>query len=246
MNIGLTYTGSAEKHQNYLRWLQQNDADINIITLSAEPAENKGRLADCDGLVLSGGVDMHPRYYRSNNLVYANMPQEFYEKRDAFETSVFEEAQKNQLPVLGVCRGLQLVNCILGGTLQQDLGEQNAIHKAIVTKEKKQFDKAHGLHITAGTLLADLTGTERAVVNSAHHQCVQNIASSLMVNCVSDDNVAEGLEWKDKTGKPFLMCIQWHPERMYEFDLQHNPLSTGIRNLFINAIKTKAIAHDHH
>ena len=242
MNIGLTYTGSEDKHHNYVRWLTQQDPSIGIITLSAETKENKGSIHDCDALVLSGGLDIHPGYYNSNNFVYPNMPQQFNEKRDAFERSVFSDAQKKQLPVLGVCRGLQLINCILGGTLQQDLAAKNSIHKAIVNEEKKQFDKAHGLHITPGSLLAGITGTARGVTNSAHHQGVQNIAASLMVNCVSDDNVIEGLEWKDKTGKPFLLCIQWHPERMFEFMLETSPLSLGIRNVFISAIKkSKAI-----
>ena len=237
MNIGLTYTGAEEKHANYVRWLKQEDPSVDIITLSVETKENKGSIEDCDALVLSGGVDMHPGYYNSSNFVYPNMPQQFYEKRDAFEIKTFAAAQKRSIPVLGVCRGLQLINCVLGGTLQQDLAAKNSIHKAIVDETKKQFDKAHGLHITPGTLLAAIAGTERGVTNSAHHQCVDKIADSLLVNCISDDNVIEGLEWKDKTGKPFLFCIQWHPERMYEFQLEKTALSAGIRNLFVEAIK---------
>jgi putative glutamine amidotransferase len=237
MNIGLTYTGSEEKHNNYINWLKQGNEAVHIITLSAETKENKGNIKDCDALVLSGGIDIHPGYYNSDNFVYPNMPQQFYEKRDAYERGIFADAQKRKIPVLGICRGLQLINCILGGTLQQDLAGKNSIHKAIVDEKKKQFDKAHGLHIAPFTLLAETAGTERAVTNSAHHQCVNAIASELMVNCVSDDNVIEGLEWKDKTGKPFLFCIQWHPERMYEFQLEKSALSAGIRNLFIEAIK---------
>jgi putative glutamine amidotransferase len=237
MNIGLTYTGSEEKNNNYVRWLKQNDKSVDVIILSAETKENKGSIEDCDGLVLSGGVDIHPGYYNNNNVVYPNMPQQFYEKRDAFEISVFKAAQTKKIPVLGVCRGLQLVNCILGGTLQQDLAGKNSVHKAIVNENKQQFDKAHGLHITPATLLAGITGTERLLVNSAHHQCVDKIADALTVNAVSDDNIAEGLEWKNKEGKPFLLCIQWHPERMYEFQLENASLSAGIRNQFIEAVK---------
>lgn len=238
MNIGLTYTGSEEKHNNYVRWLKQN-ASVNNITLSAETKENKGRIEDCDGLVLSGGIDIHPGFYNSDNLVYANMPQNFYQKRDAFEIGVFNAAQKQHLPVLGICRGLQLINCVLGGTLQQDLASKNSIHKAVISDHKKQFDKAHGLHLVPQTLLAELAGTERTVVNSAHHQCADKIADALRVNCMSDDNIVEGLEWKDKQDKPFLLCIQWHPERMYEFQLEDAVLAAGIRNLFIEAVNKK-------
>jgi putative glutamine amidotransferase len=239
MNIGLTYTGTEEKHLNYVRWLQQEDKTTGIITLSAETKENKGSIEDCDALVLSGGIDIHPGTYNSDNFVYPNMPQQFYQKRDAFEKNVFLAAQKQNIPVLGICRGLQLVNCILGGDLQQDLAGKNSIHKAVVNEKNKQFDKAHGLHITPHTLLAAITSMERFVVNSAHHQCTDKIAGDLMVNCISDDNIVEGLEWKNKQGKPFLLCIQWHPERMYEFGLENTAMSVGIRNLFMEAIKKK-------
>ncbi|MEP6750159.1 MAG: gamma-glutamyl-gamma-aminobutyrate hydrolase family protein [Bacteroidota bacterium] len=240
MNIGLTYTGSEEKHNNYVRWLKQHDKAIGIITMSVETKENKGSIEDCDALVLSGGIDIHPGYYNSDNFVFPNKPQQFYEKRDAFEKIVFNAALRRKIPVLGICRGLQLINCILGGNLQQDLSGKNSIHKSVVNEQNEHFDKGHGVHITSGTLLAEITGNTRAVVNSAHHQCTDKIADELMVNCVSDDNIVEGLEWKSKDGKPFLLCIQWHPERMYQFQLENMALSAGIRNRFIDAInKTK-------
>ncbi|MFT3934652.1 MAG: gamma-glutamyl-gamma-aminobutyrate hydrolase family protein [Chitinophagaceae bacterium] len=236
-NIGLTYTGSAEKHQNYVRWLQQNDADVNVITLSAEETENKGDVNDCDALVLSGGIDITPGYYNSNNVSYPNMPAQFYEKRDAFEKNMFNKAIERNIPILGICRGLQLINSILGGTLIQDLGAGNTIHKAVVDENKKQFDKAHGLHIRPDSLLAGITGSERSIVNSAHHQSIDALAPGLISNCVSDDDVIEGFEWQDKNNKPFMLSIQWHPERMYEFQLENTALSAGIRNLFLAAIK---------
>jgi len=235
MNIGVSYTGSDSKHAHYIRWLKQ-DPGIHIITLSAETDENKGSIEDCDGLVLSGGVDIHPGNYNSSNFVYPNMPPKLYQKRDAFETGLFKTAQKRKIPVLGVCRGLQLINCILGGNLQQDMAAKNSAHKAIVTEEHQQFDKAHGLHIVPGTLLSNVAGTTRSVVNSAHHQCVDKIAGDLMVNSHSDDNVIEGLEWKNKKDKPFLLCVQWHPERMHEFQLEHTSLAAGIAAPFFEAV----------
>ena len=220
-----------------MRWLEAAGS-VRVITLSAETRENKGSVTDCDALVLSGGIDIHPGYYNSDNLVYPNKPQQFYEKRDAFEKTVFSVARDRKIPILGICRGLQLVNCILGGTLQQDLAGKNSIHKSVVS-EHKQFDKAHGLHISAGTILHEIAGQERVVVNSAHHQGIADLAPSLQVSAISDDGIIEALEWSENKDASFLLCVQWHPERMHEFSLDQTTMSAGIRNRFLASIKNK-------
>lgn len=231
MKIGLTYTGSAEKHDNYVRWLIGNQ-DIDVIQLSAEN-KNADEIKQCDALVLSGGIDIHPKFYKSKKFDYANHPEKFREDRDEFEMNVFQIAQQNKMPVLAVCRGFQLVNCILGGNLQQDLGASlNKIHRA-----ENNLDKAHGLNIQPGTLMNDITQVQRSVVNSAHHQALKKIGKGLKINCVSDDGTAEGFEWSDQSGKPFLLGIQWHPERMFKLGLQDSPLASPIRKRFIEEIK---------
>lgn len=233
MKIGLSYTGFEAKHKNYCNWLTQGYDEIEIITLSAEK-NNLHELQDCSGLVISGGVDITPGIYNKGK-DYPEKPIAFEWDRDQFEIACFHWAQQNNLPVLGICRGLQLVNCILGGTLRQDLGSNNSIHKAIV--KERQFDKAHALHILPENYLFELANIGRAIVNSAHHQAVDILAHDLIATCVSDDGVIEGLEWKDKKDKPFLLCVQWHPERMYEFGLENTALSLGVRNLFISNCK---------
>lgn len=235
MKIGLTYTGFKAKHDNYYNWLKLGDNSIEIITLSAEK-NNLQELQNCDGLVLSGGVDITPSVYNKSE-DYPEKPDAFEWERDEFEIACFTSAQQNNLPVLGICRGLQLVNCILGGTLQQDLGAENGIHKALV--KERQFDKVHALHILPNNYLFELANTDRVIVNSAHHQAVDAVATDLMSTCISDDGIVEGLEWNDKTGKPFLLCVQWHPERMYEFQLEQTPMSQGIRNKFVAACSIK-------
>ena len=233
MKIGLTYTGSEEKHQNYIRWLTGDD-DIEVTTLSAGGNID---MSNYDGLVLSGGTDIHPTWYHSKKFNYPNAPLAFDEQRDEFETAVFKSAQKNNIPVLGVCRGFQLINCLVGGTLKQDLGNAlNQIHKASV-ENNIQKDKAHGVSIEPGTLLSDICGFERLVVNSAHHQAVKKPGKGLKVNCRADDGTIEGIEWANATGKPFLLAVQWHPERMFKFDLANSPVSKAIRDRFIAAIQ---------
>ncbi len=116
--IGITQTEA--RYANYPLWIQGNDASIQIIKLTSE---NKSDLQKCEGIVLSGGVDTHPSFYGSQRLNYPLAPNPFNEARDVFELSVFKYAQENNMPVLGVCRGMQLINIALGGDIIQDIEE---------------------------------------------------------------------------------------------------------------------------
>jgi putative glutamine amidotransferase len=230
MKIGLTYTGDAEKHQNYKRWLK-GDEEVSITRLSAAD-NNLDSIKHCDAIVLSGGKDIHPKYYKNKKTSYPEKTGSFDKKRDEFEIAVFKSAQRNNIPVLGVCRGLQLINCILGGNLKQDLGKAlNKIHRFEIN------DKAHGLNIEPGSLLYEITQIKRGVVNSAHHQGIKTLGDGLQINCRADDGTIEGFEWADKKEKPFMLCVQWHPERMFKLQLGESPLSKAVRNRFMEEIK---------
>jgi putative glutamine amidotransferase len=230
IKIGLTYTGTDEKHNYYVNWLKGND-DIEIIGLS-EKDHNLEKIKELDAVVLSGGVDAHPKNYGSDIIDYPNAPLSFNEKRDLFETEVFELSQRQQLPALFICRGMQLVNCILGGDMVQDIGPgANDIHR------NEGVDKKHDISILPGTLLSSIAATEKDSVNTAHHQSINTIGNGLQVNAFSEDGIIEGVEWADKTNKPFFLGVQWHPERMFKLGMQASPLSKNIREYFINEIK---------
>ena len=165
---------------------------------------------------------------------YDHQPDQFQRERDLFEEKIFRYSQFHQLPVLGICRGLQLVNVLLGGKLIEDIDEANLVHK-----KDGDIDKQHLVTIEKNSLLAGITGAQTASVNSAHHQAVQPdaLGSNLMVSAWSDDSMVEALEFKNKTGKAFMLCVQWHPERMK--NKEQNPLSAKIKERFISELKNK-------
>jgi putative glutamine amidotransferase len=186
----------------------------------------------CHGLVLSGGIDTHPRFYKSETFDYPLAPKTFDEKRDLFELDVFRFACDRRVPLLAVCRGMQLVNIALGGDMIQDLetsGKNN--HRKSGTT-----DGIHSVVVEKDSLLYSITQSETGTVNSAHHQGLGSIASDLLVNAWSADGIAEGVEWKDKSGKNFFLGVQWHPERL-EGILPGNPLGVKVRELFLEDVQ---------
>jgi putative glutamine amidotransferase len=230
IKIGLTYTGSEHKHNNYVRWLMKDNPAIEITRLSAAD-NNLGLVQSLDGIVISGGVDIHPKEYGSAVLNYANAPAAFDEARDHFEKTVYAISQQHRIPLLGVCRGMQLVNCMLGGTLTHDMGDElNAIHRF------DERDRLHEIHIEAGTLLYNIAASKKELANSAHHQCIEKLGEGLTINCTSGCGIIEGVEWADNSRKSFFLGVQWHPERMYQHGLEESPLSKNIRDTFLKAI----------
>jgi putative glutamine amidotransferase len=229
IKIGLTYTYNKEKHNNYVNWLKGND-DIEIIKLSTED-NNSDKVKELDAVVFSGGTDTHPRNYKSSRTTYPNAPEAFHEERDIFETDVFHKSREQQIPILCICRGMQLANCILGGDLTQDIGTANTKHR------NEGADKKHTVTIFPNTLLNHITNVDHENINSAHHQCVNKPGNGLMINAKSEDGIVEGVEWADKKDKPFFLGVQWHPERMYKLNMETSPLSKNIRDYFINEIQ---------
>jgi putative glutamine amidotransferase len=228
MKIGITRTENPEKHQYYIDWLKGNE-DMDVITLSARD-NNSNELNDCDALVLSGGTDIDPVFY-SGLLHYPKAPEHWNRDRDVFELSLLQSALNQQKPVLGICRGMQLINIAFRGTLVQNLGDElNKIHEG-------NPDKLHTVKIEEDSLLHEVAGAKKNEINSAHHQSVDRPGEELVITAYSEEGVAEAVEWKDPTGKPFLLAVQWHPERMFKFQLENSPLSKMIRERFISEIK---------
>ncbi len=229
ITIGVTF--SETKFPNYPAWIK--DEEVEIIELSWV-MQNLDDLSRCQGLLLTGGLDMDPIFYEPGLKCYANQPEKWNRVRDRFELDLFDLAQTLKMPVLGICRGLQLINIALGGTLVLDLqaaGKQN--HRNIYG-----IDATHPLLLAEDSLLANICAIPEGIVNSAHHQAIDQVAETLRVNCYSCDAIIEGIEWKEKKNRSPLLGVQWHPERIENKEI--NPLSQNIRDWFIEeALKFK-------
>ncbi len=232
MKIGLTYTGSEKKHNNYINWLKEsNDQDLEIVTLSFSN-KNLKAIDSCDGVIFSGGIDIHPGFYGGFD-GYLNAPSQFDQYRDEFEIAAFLKTQERSIPIVGICRGMQLINCVYGGSLVQDIGyESNLMHKAI-----NITDKQHTAVIEENSLLHTIVDSSNVQVNSAHHQAIDRLGQGLVVNAFSIDNIIEGIERKEKEDKSFLLGVQWHPERMFAFQLDQTPAAAGVRSYFMKEVK---------
>ncbi len=132
-------------------------------------------------------------------------------ERDRFEVRLLDYAFKNGLPVLGICRGMQLINCELGGTLMEDIV---AAGKPNHDKIEGVKDREHEVFVKEGSLLNEIVEAGSGTINSSHHQSIERPGKGLVVAAISADGVAEAIEPEDKKGNAFLLGVQWHPERM--------------------------------
>ena len=165
-------------------------------------------LDSVSGLVLTGGEDVDPARYgeeRHEKLHSVNAA------RDATESILVEEAKARGMPVLAICRGIQILNVALGGTLVQDIASQ--CETTIDHDEDGPRDsRSHAITVEPGSLIAKAIGTEHLTVNSFHHQSVKRVADGMRVTARSPDGIIEGLESTDEDW--WVMAVQWHPEEM--------------------------------
>jgi gamma-glutamyl-gamma-aminobutyrate hydrolase PuuD len=164
--------------------------------VNLQPVENARALARLDGLLLAGGFDVDPELYGARTQPETGRVDR---ERDEREAALLHEALERDIPVLAICRGLQLMNAALGGTLIQHIEG----HRCLDSQE------VHAVRIAAGSRLRSILGVDDYVVNSRHHQAVGRVASALVVTARSPENVVEALELP---GKRFVLAVQWHPE----------------------------------
>jgi putative glutamine amidotransferase len=195
-------------------------------------------VAAIDGLLLSGGADVAPQRYGDESIherTYGIHP-----LRDELELALVKRAVAADVPVLCICRGIQVLNVALGGTLIQDIPDQyssdieHSQHRAGIANS----ESGHTVAVTPGSLLADVYGSTSIEVNSFHHQALRDVAPELQVNAVAPDEIVESVS---RPASSWVLGVQWHPEMMFRAHPEHlKPFEA----LVTNASKRRSHSED--
>lgn len=192
----------------YVRALEAAGLVPLIVPPSSRPAAAVAALDAVAGLVLTGGEDVDPAHY--NEAAHSQLGP-VNGSRDETELALLAAARDRELPTLAICRGIQIVNVGLGGSLVQDLPSQRdgmAAHDLDVERDAR----VHGVRVDPASRLASIVGTDSFGVNSIHHQAIDRLGGSIRVNARADDGVIEGIESDDPQW--WMVAVQWHPEEL--------------------------------
>lgn len=169
-----------------------------------------------DGVLLTGGEDIELKHYAPDTAPeLAAKLGEVEPERDVLELALVDEVFRQRKPLLCICRGHQMLNVALGGTLIVDLPTQRPDGLSHKEMERK-FDSVHDVTLAPDSQLAAILGTNQIGTNTTHHQAVARVADALRVTGTTADGVIEAMELKDPSRLPFLQSVQFHPERLYD------------------------------
>lgn len=229
MRIGLSYHGGDPDYEAYPNALQRRAQTLGIAieTLWLAGTERPtlaDRLMTLDAVLFTGGADVEPHRYGAEDREGMCRCDP---RRDELEWAILQRLMPLRIPLLAICRGAQILNVFHGGSLIQDLGERNAVHRRDAEHDRRQ----HDVSIAEGTRLHGITETRLGLVNTSHHQAVDRLAIDFRVSARCDDGVIEAFEPTDLRANPFLLAVQWHPEAM-EPGL---PLADRVLDAFLTA-----------
>jgi putative glutamine amidotransferase len=203
----------------YLRWVARNGGRPVVVYL------RKRVPASAAGILLLGGEDIAPAHYGETD----RHSERINEPRDAWELDLLPRALNRDVPILAVCRGIQVVAVALGGSLVQDLPvelRRRGIRSRVVHRGPKSADSTHRITIVPRTMLARLIPTTTTLVNSHHHQAVRAVPRGMRVSARASDGTIEAIEHATNR---FVLGVQWHPERW------NRPSSAAIMRGFLAA-----------
>lgn len=202
----------------YMESLARAGARMRWVELS-DPEQAVQDALTCDGLLLPGGGDMDPKFYGQERIPACGEPNLL---RDAAEPLLLRAFLATDKPVLGICRGIQVMNAVLGGDLYQDIKPLEHL------PHNGHWAKVHTVTVRRGTLLSRILGQDTVLVNSQHHQAVDRVAPGFTLAALSEDGIVEAIE---KPDAGFCLGVQWHPEWLSDAD----PAMQGLFDAFVNA-----------
>jgi gamma-glutamyl-gamma-aminobutyrate hydrolase PuuD len=211
LKIAITKASGSRGSLQYGKWLKSIDTLVQIFDLYLAGRDSALKiLENCDALLVSGGADVHPNNYGEK--FDSSRCEQTDPYRDSLELSAIDYAIRHQMPVLGICRGEQILNVYFGGSLYQDIPTdkpQNTGHRR--TPIDSNFHAVY-LTDTSVNLLYDICHSNKEMVNSAHHQAIKSLGNQLMILAFAEDSIPESISWKNPKGQGFLLGVQWHPE----------------------------------
>ena len=223
--IGIT---DGRLYENYAGWITQ-PGNVELVRLGYR-FDNADDFNRCDAVFMTGGEDVHPKFYKKTEYIEQFDLTDFDERRDEFEMDILSRWKSSKKPLLGVCRGLQLFNVFMGGTLIPDLPSFGKFNHS-----KKQKDpRYHPIEVDPNSELYSIVKETSGQVTSVHHQSIDRIASGLVTNAITADGVIEGVEWLNPSEKAPMVLVQWHPEVIND---KESPFAKNIREHFIKLIK---------
>lgn len=196
-------------NEDYVKSVIKNGGVPYIIPMNNDAEVIKEQVDNIDALILSGGHDVTPTLYGQQPHMKIG---ETSIQRDNFDFALIKAAKEKNIPILGICRGLQIINVYHGGTLYQDL----SLNPNVYIKHNQVSDptlQTHNLNINEGTKFAGYFKEKSIMVNSFHHQIIDKVAPGFVACAISDDGVVEAIESKEY---PFILGIQWHCEMLHE------------------------------
>lgn len=195
------------QNRAYLDAIESAGAVPMPLPLLRDPERLRVLYERCDAVCLPGGPDVEPRRYGEDTRPDCDVAAE--PELDETELLLTRWLVADDRPTLAVCRGIQLLNVALGGSLWQDAVAQGAVAQSHQHKPRNAL--AHTVHVEPGSLLHHVVGSERIEVNSLHHQAISRVGEGLHVSGRSDDGLVEAMEMPDRR---FLLAVQWHPEEL--------------------------------
>ncbi len=231
--IAFSKATTSENYKAYMKWISSADSTIKCVNLyGKKPLEAAEILEKCSGLVLTGGPDVNPEYYGK---ISDTSRCEMDKYRDSLEFSLIQKAMQMQIPILAICRGEQILNVYMGGSLIVDIPDD--FDTSVKHRTDGGYNAIHPIKISEKSLLFAISEKNSDSVNTNHHQAVRQLATCFVATAFADDGIIEAYEWKFKIGKPFLLAVQWHPERKPESLMSKEIGNEFLRNVRIFAFQ---------